>query len=69
MQICFVSLLLESVSACVKNAVVPEGQGHLSQNTLVFAIPLPKPGLAAQFFCLLQWNHHSSETLFAWRFL
>lgn len=66
MQIYFVSVLLE-VSTCVKNAVVPEGQGQLFQN--VFAIPLPKPVLAAQFFCLLQWNHHSSETLFAWRFL
>lgn len=66
MQICLVYLLLE-VSACVKNAVVPEGQGHISQS--VFAIPLPKPVLAAQFFCLLQWNLRSSETLFAWRFL
>lgn len=66
MQTCFVSLLLE-ISTCVENAVAPEGKSHLSQN--VFALPLPKPVSAAQFFCLLQWNHHSSETLFAWRFL
>lgn len=51
---------------CIK-CCFSKGWRRLSQN--FFAIPPPVLVLAAQFFCLLQWNHRSLETLFAWRFL